>query len=88
MRLSDGAELWDAKEVGFGSLTAADGRLLVLSSKGELIVAPANPDGFDPESRAQILNGKCWSAPVLANGRVLARNSEGRVVSVELAVKK
>jgi len=88
VRLSDGVELWDAKEVGFGSLTAADGSLLVLSSKGELIVAPAKPDGFDPESRAQILSGKCWSAPVLANGRVLARNSEGRVVSVELAVKK
>ena len=88
VRLSDGAEQWQASEVGFGSLTAADGRLLVLSSRGELIVAPASPDGFDPESRAQILSGKCWSAPVLANGRVLARNAEGRVVSVELTVKK
>ncbi|HCN75691.1 MAG TPA: alcohol dehydrogenase [Verrucomicrobiales bacterium] len=82
VRLSDGRELWDAKEAGFGSLMAADGKLIVLTSKGELIIAKATPAEFDVISRAQILNGKCWSAPVLANGLILARNSEGRVVCV------
>jgi len=87
VRLSDGQEMWAEKEVGFGSLMAADGRLIVLSSKGELIIAKATPDKFDETSRAQILNGKCWSAPVLANGLLYARNSEGHVVCLDLNKK-
>lgn len=84
VRLADGQELWDAKEVGFGSLTAADGKLIVLTSKGEVIIAKATPDSFDVITRAQILNGKCWSAPVLANQHLFARNSEGRVVCIPM----
>lgn len=84
VRLSDGAELWDAKETGFGSLTAADGKLIILTAKGELIIAKATPAEFDVITRAQILNGKCWSVPVLANHHLYARNSEGRVICLPL----
>jgi outer membrane protein assembly factor BamB len=83
VRFSDGQEMW-SENVGFGSLMAADGRLIILSAKGELIVVKANAENFDEESRAQILNGKCWSAPVLANGLLYARNAEGRVVCLDL----
>ncbi|MEN3941168.1 PQQ-binding-like beta-propeller repeat protein [Prosthecobacter sp. SYSU 5D2] len=83
VRFSDGKEMW-SENMGFGSLMAADGRLIILSAKGELIVVKAGPEKFDEESRAQILNGKCWSAPVLANGLLYARNSEGRVVCLDL----
>lgn len=84
VRLKDGQEMWAEKDVGFGSLMAADGRLIVLSAKGELIIAKANPEKFDEINRAQILNGKCWSAPVLANGLLYARNAEGHVVCIEM----
>lgn len=83
VRFSDGKEMW-SENTGFGSLMAADGRLIILSAKGELIVVKAGPEKFDEISRAQILNGKCWSAPVLANGLLYARNSEGRVVCLDL----
>ena len=85
--LSDGQEMWAEKDVGFGSLMAADGRLIVLSSKGELIVAKADPEKFDETNRAQVLSGKCWSVPVLANGLLYARNSEGHVVCLDLNKK-
>lgn len=87
VRLSDGQELWAEPEVGFGSLTAAAGRLLVLTAKGEIIEARANPAKFDEISRAQVLSGKCWSAPVLANGLLYLRNAEGHVVCLNLAQK-
>lgn len=87
VRLSDGQELWAEPEVGFGSLTAAAGRLLVLTAKGEIIEARANPAKFDEVSRAQVLSGKCWSAPVLANGLLYLRNAEGHVVCLNLARK-
>jgi outer membrane protein assembly factor BamB len=85
VRLSDGREMWSEKDIGFASLTAsADGRLLILTSKGELVQVKASSENYDEISRTQILNGKCWSAPVLANGQLYARNSEGRVVCLNL----
>ncbi|HEY1083830.1 MAG TPA: PQQ-binding-like beta-propeller repeat protein [Prosthecobacter sp.] len=85
VRLSDGEEVWAEKDIGFGSLAAtADGRLLILTAKGELVEVKANPAAYEETSRAQILNGKCWSTPVLANGQLFARNSEGHVVCLSL----
>ncbi|HYF36276.1 MAG TPA: PQQ-binding-like beta-propeller repeat protein, partial [Prosthecobacter sp.] len=86
VRLKDGKEMWAAKDIGFGSVTAADGKLIVLTAKGELVIANAGAEKFDEVSRAQILSGKCWSVPVLANGRLYARNSEGRVVCLDLSL--
>jgi outer membrane protein assembly factor BamB len=79
-----GAVKWAANEtsVGGGSLTAADGKLIVLSETGELIVAEASADSFKPLARARILGGKCWTAPVLSGGRIFARNAVGDLVCV------
>ena len=69
---------------GSGGLIVADGKLIALNGTGELSVAPATPEGFKPVARAQILAGKTWTAPVLANGYVYARNSRGDVVCLDL----
>jgi outer membrane protein assembly factor BamB len=79
-----GAEKWNAAEVGFCSLMAADGKLIVLSAQGELILAKADPAKFEPISRTSILSGRCWSVPVLANGRIYARNAAGDMVCVSV----
>jgi outer membrane protein assembly factor BamB len=83
VRLSDGSEVWAEPSIGFGSLTAADGRLIILTEKGELVIAKASAEKFEELNRAQILSGRCWSAPVLVNGRILARNTPGHVVCLE-----
>lgn len=75
---------WTHKEFGKGSLMMADGKLIGLSEKGELIVAEPAPAEFKVISRAQILGGKCWTTPVLANGRLYARNAKGDVVCIDL----
>ena len=79
-----GTERWTFENFGTGALVIADGKLLALSGAGELFVAPAVPESFSPTSRAQILGGKCWTAPVLADGFILGRNSKGEVVCLDV----
>lgn len=75
-----GRKLWSQGRLGKGSLIASDNKLIILSERGELVIADANPQGFKELSRTQILGGKCWTAPALANGRIYARNASGDLV--------
>jgi outer membrane protein assembly factor BamB len=79
------AELkWTSKDPAFGSLICSDNKLLVLSEKGELLVAEASPAEFKPLARAQVLGGLCWTPPSLANGRAYMRNAKGDLVCLDL----
>jgi len=51
------------------------------------MVADATPAAFKPISRAQVLGGRCWTTPVLANGRIYCRNAVGDVVCVDVRGK-
>jgi outer membrane protein assembly factor BamB len=87
LALDTGEVRWTDKSSGKGSVTMAEGKLIVLSEKGELLVADASPEGFQSSARAQVLGGKCWTVPVLANGRLYARNAAGDVVCLDLTQK-
>jgi len=78
---------WTDKVTGMGALMLADGKLIVLSENGELLVADASPTGFKPISRTQVLGKTCWAAPVLANGKIYCRNGNGDVVCVDVSGK-
>jgi len=78
---------WTDKASGEGALMMADGKLIVLSENGELLVAEAAPTAFKPTSRAQVLSKTCWAAPVLANGKIYCRNGGGDVVCVDVSGK-
>ena len=78
-----GEEKWSAGGLGIGSLMLATDKLIVLSEKGELIIARANPKKFDVLARKQIIHGKCWTVPVLAGGVIYARNAAGDLVCVD-----
>ena len=78
---------WTYREFGKGSLMLADGKLVALSDKGELIIAEAAPAAFQPISRAKVLTGKCWTAPVLSNGHIYCRNAVGDVVCLDVSGK-
>lgn len=84
MRLSDGEIIWRHRGLHCGTVTAADGKLIVLSEKGELNIAPASTDGFEPIATQPVLSGKCWTVPVLANGRIYCRNAAGTLVCLDL----
>ncbi|MCX7886496.1 MAG: PQQ-like beta-propeller repeat protein [Verrucomicrobiae bacterium] len=84
IEFATGRQKWDQPDIGTGGLIAAAGRLIVMSSMGELIIAPASPDGFKPTARAGVLGGKCWTMPVLADGRIYCRNAAGDVVCLDV----
>ena len=84
VELGTGAEKWAHPGFGTGTVIVADGKLIALSARGELSVAAATPAGFKPAATAQVLGGKCWTSPVLANGRIYCRNWQGQVVCVDV----
>lgn len=84
VELSSGTEKWAEEGFGSGGVVIAGGQLIALGGTGELMVAPATPAGFKPTARAQVIGGKTWTAPVLADGRVYCRNSRGEVVCLDL----
>lgn len=75
---------WQQKGLGCGSLMIANKHLLILSDKGELVLAKASPQEFHEVSRSQFLEDRCWTAPVLINNRVYGRNADGKAVCVQL----
>jgi outer membrane protein assembly factor BamB len=83
--LQTGEVKWSGPDVGVGSMTLADGKLIVLSDKGMLTIAEAVPTGYKELASAQILEGKCWTVPVLANGRIYARNAQGDLVCLDVS---
>lgn len=79
-----GQELWHERGFGQGALSIADGRLLVMSEEGELVIAEAASAGFKELSRTKIFDGgTCWTVPVLANGVIYVRNHAGELAALD-----
>ncbi|MEQ1892778.1 MAG: PQQ-binding-like beta-propeller repeat protein [Planctomycetota bacterium] len=79
-----GKELWRERGFGQGALSIADGKLLIASEEGELIVAEAAPGGFKELARRSVVEGGiCWTMPVLANGIIYFRNHAGELVALD-----
>ncbi len=85
LELSSGESKWVDASVGQGAVAATEGgRLVVLSESGELMIGKASPEGFKPKVKKKVMGGKCWTAPVLANGKIYCRNGNGQVVCVKV----
>ncbi len=76
---------WEQEGFGCGTVLAADGKLIVLSDEGEIATAQATPEGYKQISRGRALEGKCWTLPVLAGGRIFCRNANGNVVCLDVS---
>jgi outer membrane protein assembly factor BamB len=79
-----GSVKWNYPDLGGGALMVADGKIIALSDKGELVTAAVSPQSFTPISRVQVLGGRCWTVPVLANGRLYCRNAKGDLVCLDV----
>jgi outer membrane protein assembly factor BamB len=79
VELKTGQVHWSQDNFGAGTIILAGNRLLVLTEKGELILAPATPDQFNPVSRAQILPFNSRAYPALADGLYFARGTDSLV---------
>ncbi|MBM3860390.1 MAG: alcohol dehydrogenase [Verrucomicrobia bacterium] len=81
LELATGEPKWVAgKFLGKGSLMMADGKLIILGDKGDLVIVEAAPAAYKELARAKVLDGHCWSMPVLANGRIYCKTIPGDLV--------
>lgn len=82
-----GETIWSEEGFGSGGLMAA-GDIVILFDLGKLTLFRATPNGFDPILRQQVLEGKCWTSPVLSNGRIYCRNAAGELVTLKIESQK
>lgn len=83
VEIESGDVMWEEEGFGPGNLVLAGDTLIALSDSGELVLIEADPNEYKELSRAKVLGGKCWSTPIIANGRIYARSTtEG--VCIEL----
>ncbi|MEK7756701.1 MAG: PQQ-binding-like beta-propeller repeat protein [Planctomycetota bacterium] len=76
---------WERRRVANGTIIIADGQMILMTEKGALEIGPIGPGEFKPAASAKIL-GKCWTVPVLHEGRLYARDME-TVVCIDLRAK-
>lgn len=81
---ASGEVKWRDGRTGVGSLMIADDQLIVLTESGQLLIAPASPQGLTPSFTLDVLPARAWTMPVLADGRIFARNLNGQMVCVQL----
>lgn len=86
IQFSTGKEQWRVTDRGLqvGSLIVAGDRMLMLGQRGECVIAKVNPNRFEVLNREQIIGGKTWTMPVLANGLFYARNAKGDLFCTKL----
>jgi outer membrane protein assembly factor BamB len=70
----DGLKRWTKRGLGKGSLIKVDNTLLALSDKGLLVIIKAESDAYHEIGTYQVLEGKSWTAPSFADGKIYLRN--------------
>ena len=80
----EGEEQWTKRGLGKGAFVMAGNRLVIMSSRGDLVVAEANPKEFKELSRRNVLSGGVyWTTPVVLGGKIYARNSLGDLTCLD-----
>jgi len=74
-----GEPLWRERGFNRGSLLVADGRLIILGERGDLALAKATSEGYQELGKFQLFEGKSWTVPTLADGKLFVRNEEEMV---------
>ncbi len=90
-----GKVLWSQK-FGFGTMMAADHKLIIMTEDGVLHIVEASPRAFREISSAKVIrnadntgrseDSKCrsWTVPVLSEGQIFVRNSDGDLACVDV----
>ena len=87
MDFQTGNVKWSQKGLGKSSLMIADGKLIIMTEKGDLAIAEASSESYKEIARAKVLSGLCWTVPVLSNGKIYCRSHEGDLVCLDVKSK-
>ena len=76
--------MWDIDRFGCGTMICADGKLIVLTERGDLHLVQTTPTAFKELAKARLLDaGPCRAQIALANGNLYARDQR-KLVCVDL----
>lgn len=76
---ASGKVRWNEERFGAGTILCVKDQLVILTERGELIVAPASEKEFKPTARAQILGADCRAHAALADGALYARDKKSLI---------
>jgi len=85
-----------------GSLCLAGDKLVIVTREGRLVIAQADPEAYEEISSADVFDmsaaerakgpnhraWNCWTIPVLANGHLYVRNTQGDLACVALSAAR
>jgi outer membrane protein assembly factor BamB len=74
--LKTGEVKWEQPGFGAGNVILAGNQLIALADDGQVALVEANPTAYKELGRFKALNGKCWSTPALAEGRLYVRSTK------------
>jgi len=77
--ISNGQVKWEQPGFGPGQVILAGDQVVALSDAGELVLIATDSNAYKEIARARVLDGKCWTTPILANGRIYARSTKEAV---------
>jgi outer membrane protein assembly factor BamB len=83
VELKTGNMPWQERGFSRASFILADGKLLILDEDGTLALATATPASLTVHAKADVLSGRCWTAPTLAGTRLYLRD-RAQVKALEL----
>jgi outer membrane protein assembly factor BamB len=89
LEMATGKELWSAladPEIWRGGTVYVDGCVLVQGEKGDLFLVEATPQKFNQLGHCKPVDGKCWTMPTVANGRIYCR-SDREVACLDVATE-
>ncbi len=87
VQLPDGDVKWSQDGFGPGQVVLTPGgNVLALSDSGALVLFAAKPDAYTELGRTKIVDGKCWTTPVVSNGLVFVRSTK-EAACVDLRAK-
>ena len=82
LKVKTGKTKWRSGRMPAGTITLSKNTFIILSEKGELVIAPASTKEFKPSARGQILGADTRAMPALSNGYFFARDKR-KLVSIK-----
>lgn len=67
---------WTEDGFGYATLIRADGKLLILKTDGQLVLAEPTPERYHELDRARIAHKTTRALPALSNGRLYVRDTD------------
>ncbi|MFK7737588.1 MAG: PQQ-binding-like beta-propeller repeat protein [Pirellulaceae bacterium] len=75
VELATGEVKWEQRGFGPGNCILVGDKLVVLSDFGDVIIASATTEGYKELARTHAVDGKCWSTPAYADGKIFIRST-------------